>query len=483
MTKRINKGLFFVISILFALPVLSQTVISLNEVKKAGLHIVEITTLNNEEPEGNIIESPLFPGSYNMVYKNKVPCRIVISKDGQTLYDSGEYIKKTSGATIRINGNTTAYFSYPLNMPYKLKLEKAADLLCRENDSKFKDKEWRLLKDAISLNTIIGLKISQLLELEWTSAYIPCNVIINGDYRGCYLLMETMKRNESCRISCDKQTGYIIEKDPYWWKEEKYFSSFWYKDDNVYRWTWKYPDSDDVTDEQETYIRQYIEMMEESLAQGDYESYIDLTSFAKWILVHDIVGTRDSWGSNMYIKKYDNTDNSKLELPCVWDFDSSNEITPGSFSTLHTQENEYFYALFNSNNRAFVKTYINLWNNKKSIIIDQIYDFLSQYAESDICKAIEASRILNDKRFGYVNNTMTYNVQKQKQWYNSHIQLLDNNIQSIETNISDIHNSDNKQTEPIYYNIKGIRTNNKYGITIYKFNNGKSFKVYNKVIR
>ena len=486
--KTIKIIIFCVIfSIWFVPPGMSQTVISPDEVKQAGLHVVEITTIDHEEPEGTIIESPLFPGSYNMTYKNKVPCRIVISKDGQTVYDSGDYIKKSSGATIRINGNTTAYYSDPLNMPYKLKLEKAADLLCRENDSKYKDKEWRLLKDAVSLNTIVGLKISQLLELEWTAAYIPCNVIINGDYRGCYLLMETMKRNESCRVNCDKQTGYIVEKDPYWWKEDKYFSSNWYKDDNVYRWTWKYPDSEDVNDEQENYIKQYIESMEESLANGDYESFIDITSFAKWILVHDIVGTRDSWGSNTYIKKYDNTDNSRLELPCVWDFDSSNGVMPGSFSKLHIEENEYFYALFNSNNRSFAKIYVDLWNNKKNLVVEQILAFLNEYTNSDEGIALDASRKLYNKRFEYSYTTVANDVQQQQQWYNNHIKLLNEQIQLIETNNSSIQTLSNQRIDlqtAKCYSITGIEINknNKQGIIIYQSNNGKSYKIYSKTI-
>lgn len=477
--KRIT---LLLIILLPALSILSQTTISIDAVKQAGLHIVEIITVDGEEPEGEMIESPLFPGSFNFKYKNKVPCRILISKDGQTLYDSGEYIKKTSGATIRINGNTTAYFSHPLNMPYKLKLEKAADLLGRGNDTKYKDKEWRLLKDAVSLNTIVGLKISQLLEMEWTTSYVPCNVIINGDYRGCYLLMETMKRNESCRIQCDKETGYIIEKDPYWWKEDKYFSSNWYKDDNVYRWTWKYPDADEVTNEQESYIKQYIESMEESLDNGDYDYYIDITSFTKWILAHDILGTRDSWGSNMYIKKYDNTDNSKLQLPCIWDFDSSNDMTPGSFSTLHTQQNEYFSALFNSSNRTFAKSYVDLWNSKKHIISEHISAFLNQYSESNEAKALDISRKLYNERFGYQYPTVSYNIYNQQQWYNKHIELLDKQIQSIETGIS--HIQTNRYTNTKIYNISGMEINNKgtNNIIIYRHNNGKYYKVYTKTI-
>lgn len=465
--------------LLIVIPIQSQTAISLDEVKQAGLLMVEITTVDGEEPEGELIESPLFHGSYNIVYKNKVPCQIVISKGEQTIYDSGPYVKNVSGSTIRMNGNTSAYFSNPLNMPYKLKLEKAADLLNRGNEGKYKDKEWRLLKDAVSLNTIVGLKLSQLLELEWTSSYVPCNVVINGDYRGCYLLMETMKRNESCRINCDKKTGYIIEKDPYWFKEDKYFSSLWYKDDNVYRYTWKYPDEDDVTEEQETYIKQYIESMENSLADGSYESYIDITSFAKWILTHDILATRDSWGSNMYLKKFDNTENSRLELPCVWDFDSSNELTYGSFSNLHTQENEYFYALFNSSHHAFTATYVNLWNSKKEYVLEQVLDFLTQYADSEEAKALDTSRSLYNKRFGYVYPTVNHDVQKQKQWYNQHIQLLNEKIQLLTSNIEVVNNRQKELQKAKYYTITGIEIKNKSnkGIIIHKLANGKSYKI------
>ena len=475
--------LVFFLLFIVVLPVTSQTTVSLDEVKQAGLHIVEITTIDGEEPQGKIITHPNNPDNYNMTYLNKVPCRIIVKKDNETLYDSGPYEKKSSGATIRVNGNTSAYYSHPLNMPYKIKLEKAADLLCRGNDSKYKDKEWRLLKDAVSLNTMIGFKVSQLLDLESTPAYIPCNVIINGDYRGCYLLMETMKQNESCRINCDKQTGYIIEKDPYWWKETRYFSSNWYKDDNVYRWTWKYPDSDEVNEEQETYIKQYIVSMEESLSNGNYESYIDIMSFAKWILVHDIIGTRDSWGSNMFIKKYDNTDNSQLQLPCVWDFDSSYDITPGSFSLLHTQENEYFYALFNSSNRVFATTYITLWNDKKKEIVNKLYDFLNEYPNSDEAKALDISRALYNERFDYHYSTVNEDIQLINNWLQNHIDLLDQNIQLIDksTNIS-INKTGINNTHNTYYNLNGMKQYKpkKKNLNILKNANGKTIKVFIK---
>jgi len=463
---------------------LTLSATDLNQVRQAGLHVVEITTIDGEEPQGQIITKPDNPNNHNMTYLNKVPCRVVITLGEETLYDSGPYQKKASGATIRINGNTTAYYSNPLNMPYNLKLEKAADLLCRNNDDKFKDKNWRLLKDAVSLNTIVGLKLSQIMEIEWTSAYVPCNVIINGDYRGCYLLMENVKRNELCRINCDSESGYIVEKDPYWWKENLYFNSLWYTDESIYRWTWKYPDEDDVTEAQETYIKQYIENMEQSLSEGNYEQFIDITSFAKWLLSHDILGTRDAGGSNMYIKKFDETNNSRLELPCLWDFDSSYEVAPGSFSRLHTLSNEYFYALMNSSNRAFATAYVTLWNKEKERIVSQLTDFINAYAISDEAKALEVSRKLYNERFGYMYGSVSNDIKSTLQWLEKHIEALDNQIQLIEissTGIEQPITNNKKYKEQKFYRIDGVEIDRpvKHGITIYRNSNGKSIKISN----
>lgn len=184
---------------------------------------------------------------YTCINQTKVPCRVVITMLNDTLYDSGEYEKSISGATIKINGNTS---SFQNNKPYKLKLQKKADLLIR-NDDKYKDKNWRLLKDAYTLKTMIGLKVNELIGLPWTPRYRPCNVFLNGDYQGCYLIIESVERNSDCRLDVDKKTGYIVERDAYWWKEEHYFSTNYFEPHKGYRWTWKYPDEEDVTPEQE----------------------------------------------------------------------------------------------------------------------------------------------------------------------------------------------------------------------------------------
>lgn len=472
------KKTFSILFLFISSYLYGQQAINLDDVRNVGLYVVEITTVDQEEPEGIFITKPGDEEWQNIIYKNKVPCRIVISRGEEVLYDSGPYVDNTSGATIRITGNNSAYYSHPLNMPYRIKLEKASDLLFRGNDDIYKDKTWRLYKDAVNLNTITALKLSEVMEMEWTMAYVPCNVIINGDYRGYYLLTETMKRNAQCRVNCDKKKGYIVEKDAYWWKENKYFTSTWYKDDNVFRWTWKYPDEEDVTEDNELYIKGYIERMEESLQQGNYEDYIDLSSFAKWLLSHDVLGTDDTWGSNMFIKKYDETDQSRLELPCLWDFDSSYLVPPGSFSNFHSMSNEYFKALMNSSNPSFREAYVKLWNDKKEEITNTLITFLTQFEDSEEAKAIDASRQLHYKRWGTQIGTIKNNVDKTLGWINTHIPLLDKQIQSIAAGISDINESPRK-TARQYYNLQGMKLNTagNNSIVICRDANGKTMKI------
>ncbi|MBQ9356896.1 MAG: CotH kinase family protein [Prevotella sp.] len=430
--------------------------VGLDEVRQAGLRVVEITTLDNEEPQGMVVAKPGDPQNLNITYKNKVPCQIIITLFGDTLYDSGTYEAGNSGATIRINGNTSAFFSNPLNMPYKLKLERKADLLLRDNASRYKDKHWRLLKDATSLNTIIGLKISQLLGMEWTAAYTPCNVVINGDYRGCYLLMETVRRNPDCRINCDKNTGFIVERDPYWWKEDISFPSQWYTDDSDYRWTFKYPDDDTISNDKLQSIQQYICLAEQSLAIDHYEQYIDITSFAKWLLVHDILGTRDSGGANMYLKKYDDSATSLLQMPCVWDFDSSYEVAPGSFSRVHQSSHAYFATLLKSSNRSFVNAYLALWDECSVMLNQRITAFTTTFATSQVGFALNLSWQLHNRRWGYTIPDMATCIELAQHWFYTHLPLLDAQIQQIgqETGIAQISTSHN-HTPCTCYDLQG----------------------------
>lgn len=442
--RQINLFLFL---LLFCLNIKAQTDFSFENISKIGLPIVSVITLNGEEPICDYVTHPEGSMGESITNATKVPCRIIITKNQDILFDSGDYEKNVSGATIKINGNTGAYHD---NKPYKIKLQVKEDLLLR-GDKKYKDKEWRLLKDARTLNTMIGLKMNELIGMPWTPSYMPCNVFINNDYRGCYLLIESVKRNSDSRLNVDENTGFIVERDPYWWNESIYFSTDYFNMSNGYRWTWKYPDEDDVTEEITEYVQSSINRAEKSIKEGNYEQYIDVNSFVSWILAHDILGTWDSGGSNLYLMRYDN--NSLLQMANMWDFDTIFWMNKDSFSRYHTESYDYYFPLlFNNVNTTFLYAYINKWNKIKDIIPQQIIDFIKEFADSEEGKALQLSREYYTKRWNKELTTVSEDVEKVTDWFNNHLPWLDTTINNMSkpTGISTTYLNQNAHSSPIF---------------------------------
>ena len=387
-----------------------------------GLSLVQIETVNQEEPTCDYVSPPDSCWGASIKNATKVPGRVVIMKDSCTLYNSGAFEDGNSGMTIKIRGNTSAYGD---KRPYKLKLQKKADLLSRGDDKKYKDKDWLLIKYN-GLNTLVGLKINELIGMQWTPSFEFVNVIVNGDYRGLYMLIESVKRNSDCRIDVSN-TGYILEYDAYWWNEDVYFVSDWAYPMN---YTFKYPDEDEVTQEQIAYIKGYIDTLENVIKEGGpYEQYIDVDSWAKWLLAHDILGTWDGGGSNMYLTKFDNTESSKLMMANLWDFDSNHWMV----DTWAGQHGPYMYfsELLGNKNETFKNTYKALWSDLSPYIFKEMEDFLTEFETSQLAVAVDKSIEKDKDRWNTSFASISKDISISKSWFSSRRIFLNNNIPDI----------------------------------------------------
>lgn len=384
-----------------------DTEILIETLKQVGLPLLTIETIDGQLPTYQKIIRPEGCKGHSIVNAIKVPGRLRISNGDSLLYDSGDYNVGSSGITFRIRGNTSAY--YGVKKPYKIKLQKKADLLLRGNDSVFADKNWLLIKDA-SLKFLIGFKVNELLQLQWTPAFRYVNVVINGRYAGVYMLVESVSRNKKCRLNVDKQ-GFIFEYDAYWWKEQLYEKS------TLGRWpmnyTIKYPDTNDITHEQLDYFSQMIRQMEQSLKNGNYSDYIDIESFARWILAHDIIGGSDSNGSNYYFTKYDSTNQSKVMMANLWDFDH-----------VFYREDKWdgchnigcFHWLFNNRNNEFVEMYKSIWKSISDTVFDEIISYLDDFASSEESVALSKSIEFDNKKYG-TKNDVDASIEIAKNWF------------------------------------------------------------------
>lgn len=400
-----------------------DSMMTLSQVVARGLPVLYVETVNGEEPTCEYVTAP--PGCLGRTIRNatKVPGRMVIYKriDGvdSVLYDSGDYEKDVSGMTIKIRGNTSAYYD---KKPYKIKLQKKCDLLFRGNESVYKDKDWVLLRDEY-LRTMAAFKVSRMVGMIWTPSHHYVTLVVNGDFRGVYLLCESIKRNPDCRLNVDKNWGFVYECDTYWWNEDVYVNSI---ESPSYNYTFKYPDADEITEEQLAYMQSLVSDYEASLTTPNYPDKINVTSFAAWALVHDIEGTKDGGGANRYYTKYDTTAATKIEMPVVWDFDLS-ERTPGEWSRCH---NEYMGKLFNNSNRAFINEYVRLWCRIRDHFVEDITSSMNAFVTEDEGVALQAANGL-EKIKANLNYPVDRYVWWRNQWFMERYEWLDGAIMAM----------------------------------------------------
>lgn len=389
------------------------------------LPLLEITTIDEEEPTCSYVFHPEGAFGISITNATKVPGRAVLTLNNITIFDSGEYEKDKSGMTIKIRGNTSAYNH--AKKPFKIKLQKKGDMLCR-GEERFYDKDWVLICDGDdTFKAMVGYKVSELFGLGWTPAYKYVNLVINGDYRGIYMLIESVNRNADCRINVDKRSGYVFECDAYWWNENLYFRT----PENHY-YTFKYPDPDKITDEQVDYIKRTMEQVELSIADGTYSRYIDVSSFAAWLLAHDVLGTQDAGGANIYLTKYDSTRQSKVKMATLWDFDSTMKfVNLEKWANVHFDSFFYFKDLLGDSTSYFNYCYKKLWQEKSDSIFSALYHFFDEFLSSYTRYGIDNSRKYDQQRWGYQHGNSRDDIRQYHEWFEKRKPWLDRAISNI----------------------------------------------------
>lgn len=443
---------YFIFAFLLILPTgLYAEVITKEELLETGLPLLVIETINCEEPTCDYVTHPEGAMGEGITNRTKVGGAIILLQGENVLYDSGPFEKGTSGIELRLRGNSSAYTE---KKPYKIKLQKKADLLCR--DDKYADKDWLLIKDEkpftsendMNLKPVIGFLINQLLGLQWTPAGKYVNVIMNEEYKGIYYLVESVKRNNNCRIDIDKETGYLIEYDPYWWNESIYFDTNKTMTSMSFKYTFKEPDDDDLTEEKIGYIQSYMNDVELSISDGSYENYIDVESFMNWILAADLLGTNDGGGSNVFLTKYDNTTSSKIRMGNLWDFDgimNRENQWPGNHNIL------YFRQL--REHESFNDAYISKWNQIYPTLMEKLNDYFHVYLESAEGVALDKARFYEHQKWSSDYQTTNENINAAKTWFSGRIQWMNKQL-GISTEIKRLKK---EKSEELLFDLKGYR--------------------------
>ncbi|MBN2412409.1 CotH kinase family protein [candidate division KSB1 bacterium] len=163
-----------------------------------------------------------------------------------------------------------------------------------------------------------------------------CELVLNNDYRGLYILMEKIKRDndrvdiaemDSAAIAGDDVTGgYIIKIDK--WEGENI--GIWESENHIY-YQYHYPKADEIVQEQMDYIQNFMNDFETIMLNLDkmggplpaYETVIDVPSFIDHFLLNEFPKNVDAYRISAYLYKQNARQGGKLFAGPIWDFNLS----------------------------------------------------------------------------------------------------------------------------------------------------------------
>ncbi len=165
-----------------------------------------------------------------------------------------------------------------------------------------------------------------------------CELVINDDYKGLYIFMEKIKRDNNrvdiSKLDPDETTGddltggYILKVDKWdgenndgWWSASPLpeYDGTWYQ--------YHYPKPDDIVDEQKDYINNYITDFELLIASESYNDpdagyydQVNLESFIDVSLMSEISKNVDAYRLSAFMYKDKDSEDGRLTMGPIWDY-------------------------------------------------------------------------------------------------------------------------------------------------------------------
>jgi hypothetical protein len=304
---------------------------------------------------------------------------VISDKDKKLLQDSG---------TVRLRGNGSLTFP---KKPYRIKFNNKKHVL----DSPAKAKKWALVSnysDKTLFRNQLAFELSRGFGMPYTPYSQPVDVLLNGEYKGCFLLCDQIDVRKH-RVEVEEMTpednsgsaltgGYLVEVDAYARNEISRFTS---KQGNPV--TIQYPDDEDITTEQYKYIVDHFNKME-----ANWKTYLDTSTFLRHFLVGELSGNTDTYWS---VYMYKHRDNDTIYTGPVWDFDLAFENDNRTYPI--NRKSDFIYRSGGSvtgNMKVFVdriciqdadarSEMLEIWDNARRGDINEqhLVDFIGQQEE------------------------------------------------------------------------------------------------------
>ncbi len=289
----------------------------------SNLPIVIISTDGSQA----IPDDPKILGSMKIIYRGEGQRNYVSDQSNSLVLDYNGRIK------IEIRGSTSQALE---------KKQYSFTTLLTDNTSNNnvkllgmpKENDWvlnGLAFDASLIRDYISYNLSRKIG-EYAPRTVYCEVVINGNYRGLYVLQEKIKADDNrvdiSKIEPDDNSlpdvsgGYITKAD----KVDEEDVSAWavssYIGTNDVNFIHEFPKPSDVTTQQNLYIKSQFDKLSTTSRAGNYSflngypSVIDVPSFIDFMIINELAANVDAYQFSTYFHK---DKNGKLRAGPLWD--------------------------------------------------------------------------------------------------------------------------------------------------------------------
>lgn len=318
----------FIFFLLFQIILHSQQEANISEVvfTSSNLPIIVINTNGVEIPDADKITADM---------------GVIYNGDGIRNNITDPYNNYNGKIGIEIRGSTSQWF------PKKQYAVETRDLSGNDLDVSLlgfpQESDWILFapyNDKSLMRDALTYRIARDMGRYATRSKY-CEVVINGEYQGVYVLFEKVKRDAN-RVNIKKLEspdttgnaltgGYIIkidktdgENNDGWYSNYLPFAQSQFK---VF-YQYHYPKPDEIAEQQKLYIQNRIFNFETVMkfssdisdSSTGYPKYIDVDSFVDFILVNEVAKNVDAYRLSTYIYKNRDDINTKFFAGPVWDF-------------------------------------------------------------------------------------------------------------------------------------------------------------------
>ena len=273
-------------------------------------------------------------------YKINARLGVIYNGEGVRNYLTDPFNHYDGWIGIELRGSSSLIFpkkSYAVETRDSLGNDKSVSLLGLPSEA-----DWVFFgpyNDKTLIRDVLAYKLARDMG-RYASRSRFFELVINGEYKGLYVLLEKIKRDAN-RVNIKKLNpadttgdaltgGYIIKID----KLDGENNDGWYSNFRPFPqlsarifYQYHYPKPGDIVEAQKNYIKAWIHSFESAMFGPyyadtilGYPKYIDVQSFVDYILLNELVKNIDAYRLSTFFYKDRDSRNPKLFAGPVWDF-------------------------------------------------------------------------------------------------------------------------------------------------------------------